>query len=217
MIEAFKDWLGRKRFRRAIRRWFSLKGDETLRLDYPLDSSSVVFDAGGYEGDFAAAIHERYGCTVHVFEPVEAFYDFLRKRFVGNDRVIVHPFGLGGRTETVTMNLEANGSSHVKGGDTSKGTIKAEIVSFSDFIQQEGIQKVDLMKVNIEGAEFDLLDHMLVKGCLPMIGNLQVQFHRFVPDAARRRRAIRNHLKLTHEPTYEFYFVWENWRRRSAV
>ena len=216
MIEAFKDWLGRKRFRRAIRHWFSLKGDETLRLDYPLDSSSVVFDVGGYEGDFAAAIHERYGCTVHVFEPVEAFFEILRKRFVGNDRVIIHPFGLGGRTETVTMNLEANSSSHVKDGDTSDGTIKAEIVSFSDFIQREGIQKVDLMKVNIEGAEFDLLDHMIVKGNMPMIGNLQVQFHRFVPNAPSRRHGLRSSLRLTHELTYEFYFVWENWRLIKA-
>ena len=216
MIEAFKDWLGRKRFRRAIRRWFSLKGDETLRLDYPLDTSSVVFDVGGYEGDFAAAIHERYGCTVHVFEPVETFFEILRKRFVGNDRVIIHPFGLGGRTETVTMNLEANSSSHVKDGDTSDGTIKAEIVSFSDFIQREGIQKVDLMKVNIEGAEFDLLDHMIVKGNMPMIGNLQVQFHRFVPNAPSRRHALRSSLRLTHELTYEFYFVWENWRLIKA-
>lgn len=217
MIEAFKDWLGHKRFRRAIRRWFSLIGDKTLRLDYPLDSSSVVFDVGGYEGDFAADIHERYGCTVHVFEPVPVFIEALRRRFAGNDHVIIHPFGLGGRTERVTMNMEANGSSHVKDGGTSNGTTMAEIVSFCDFFQQEGIQTVHLMKVNIEGAEFDLLDHMLDKRCLPMIENLQVQFHRFVPDASRRRRAIRRRLRLTHEPTYEFYFVWENWQRMRTI
>jgi hypothetical protein len=75
---------------------------------------------------------------------------------------------------------------------------------------------VDLMKVNIEGAEFDLLDHMLEKGCMPMIGNLQVQFHRFVPNAPSRRRTLRSSLKLTHELTYEFYFVWENWRLIKA-
>lgn len=114
------------------------------------------------------------------------------------------------------MNLEANSSSHVKDGDTSDGTTKAEIVSFSDFIQREVIQKVGLMKVNIEGAEFDLLDHMLEKGCMPMIGNLQVQFHRFVPNAPSRRRTLRSSLKLTHELTYEFYFVWENWRLIKA-
>ena len=35
-------------------RWFKDKGDKTLRLEYPLlDSNSIVFDVGGYVGDFA--------------------------------------------------------------------------------------------------------------------------------------------------------------------
>ncbi len=215
MISKVREWLDHKRFRRGIRQWFRQRGDENLRLDYPLDASSIVFDVGGFEGDFAAAIHKRYGCTVHVFEPVPDFLNSLRSRFEGNPQIIIHPFGLGGRTETVPMSLAANGSSHVKeaGGDRP---VSAQIQSYAEFIAQSGVTTVDLMKSNIEGAEFDLLEHMLDNGGISNIRDLQVQFHQFVPDASRRRRAIRRRLTATHALTYEYYFVWENWRLKQA-
>ena len=43
-----------------VARWFKDKGDQTLRLDFPLlDSNSIVFDVGGYAGDFANKIHQK--------------------------------------------------------------------------------------------------------------------------------------------------------------
>jgi FkbM family methyltransferase len=209
------EWIRHKRFRRNIRQWFRDRGDENLRLDYPLNASSVVFDVGGFEGDFAAAIHDRYDCEVHVFEPVPAFFDELRRRFAQNPKIVLHPFGLGGETESLLMSIEANGSSHVK-ADGAEKTISAQIMSFEDFIIQSGITRVDLMKINIEGAEFDLLDHMIQHGRQAMIGDLQIQFHRFVRSASSRRREIRRKLAETHDQTYNFYFVWENWRRKKA-
>jgi predicted transcriptional regulator len=44
------------------------------------------------------------------------------------------------------------------------------------------------------------------------VRDLQIQFHNFVPDAEKRAEAITRQLSATHELTYKFYFVWENWR-----
>jgi hypothetical protein len=52
-------------------KWWNDKGDETLRLDYPLDSNSVVVDAGGFEGEWAYSICEKYNSTVYVLEPIK--------------------------------------------------------------------------------------------------------------------------------------------------
>ncbi|MBK8040754.1 MAG: FkbM family methyltransferase [Verrucomicrobiaceae bacterium] len=215
MMRQLIEWARHKRFRRNIRQWFRERGDDTLRLNYALDASSVVFDVGGFEGDFAAAIHERYGCEVHVFEPVPAFFEALKARFAGNQRITLHPFGLGGRTESLPMSIEANGSSHVKETETEK-TVSAQIISFEDFISESCISRVDLMKINIEGAEFDLLDHLIRHGRQSMIRDLQVQFHRFVRDASARRRDLRRRLAETHDLTYNFYFVWENWHLKRS-
>jgi hypothetical protein len=39
-------------------------------LEYDLNADSVCIDIGGYEGQWASDIFGRYGCTIHVFEPV---------------------------------------------------------------------------------------------------------------------------------------------------
>ena len=51
-----------------IARWFKDKGDKTLRLNYPaLNKDSIVFDLGGYFGDYAYEINKKYGCKVYLF------------------------------------------------------------------------------------------------------------------------------------------------------
>jgi hypothetical protein len=48
------------------RLWLAAEGDDTLRIDYPLAPTLVVFDVGGYQGDFTARMRARYGCRVHL-------------------------------------------------------------------------------------------------------------------------------------------------------
>ena len=69
------------------------------------------------------------------------------------------------------------------------------------------------MKINIEGAEYDLLDHLIETGFIANIINLQIQFHEFVPNAKERMENIQKRLEKTHALTYQHEFVWENWKR----
>ena len=56
-IRFYRLYVQKDEFTVEMTRWFSDKGDETLRLDYPkLNEESIVFDLGGFKGDFAQAI-----------------------------------------------------------------------------------------------------------------------------------------------------------------
>jgi len=67
----YKLYILRDELALELKRWFKNRGDETLRLDYPeLNENSVVFDLGGYKGDFAQAINEKYGCTVYLLNHI---------------------------------------------------------------------------------------------------------------------------------------------------
>jgi hypothetical protein len=81
-------------FLRNVKNWFADHGDETLRPDYPLDQTSIVFDVGGYRGDYADAIHKKYGCHIYVFEPVQIFYNECVKRFSNNENISCLNYGL---------------------------------------------------------------------------------------------------------------------------
>ena len=133
----------------VIRRWKSDKGDQTLRLDYDLNADSVVLDLGGYRGEWADNIHARYGCKVHVFEPVASFADGILSRFRSNDAIQVYKFGLGGRTRSESIGLSADGSSVFQvNGETEA----IQIVDVADWMQQQTASHFGLMKINIEGG-----------------------------------------------------------------
>ena len=43
--------------------------------------------------------------------------------------------------------------------------------------------QIDLLKINIEGGEYDILERMYKTGTINKVQNLQIQFHNFVEDA----------------------------------
>lgn len=189
-------------------KWFQDNGDRTHRLKYDLDDTSVVIDLGGYQGQWASDIFGMYRCEVHVFEPVPHFANEIRQRFLRNPKIHVHDFGLADKDGTVTMHLASDGSSVYR----AKGdAVCVRLMDAVTFLKNAGIRRVDLMKINIEGGEYDLLDRLIDAEFVANIRNIQVQFHDCVSCAAERMRKIQNALSRTHKVTYQYEFVWENW------
>lgn len=191
--------------------WFEIQGDKTLRLDYDLNENSLVFDVGGYEGQWASDIFSKYCCFIHVFEPVEEFARNIEKRVCKNKKIVVHRCGLSNKNETVKITLDKDGSSTFKTGVNTEDVV---LVKAIDFMQENNIQKIDLMKINIEGGEYDLLEHLMDIEFIKNIKNIQVQFHDIFPDAEQRMTRVQEKLEKTHYLTYNYPFVWENWRKK---
>jgi FkbM family methyltransferase len=212
----YRQFILRDPFLREVNRWFKARGDETLRLNYPLTPESIVFDLGGYHGDFAAAIHERYGCTVYVFEPVPSFYQKCVDRFQGNEKIICLNYGLSSREEQLNITLAENASSF-----SLQHTIGAvqlvQLRSVVECIRLLNIEKIGLMKINIEGGEFDVLPALIKSGQINIVKQLQVQFHNFVEHAVDRRSEIRTELEKTHVEMWNYEFVWESWALKRDV
>jgi FkbM family methyltransferase len=191
--------------------WIESNGDMNYRVNYKLNEHSIVFDLGGYEGNWASEIFSRYCCTIHIFEPAQEYADRIRNRFKSNNHIRVHGFALSARSGYGEMVLKEDKSSmFIQGGERQR----IQLVNAIEFVRQEGIQAIHLMKINIEGAEYDLLEYLIRTEFIGCIENLQVQFHDFIPDAKKRMAEIHELLKMTHNLTYQFPFVWENWRKR---
>jgi FkbM family methyltransferase len=192
--------------------WFEVRGDKTLRLNYDLNPDSLVVDVGGYEGQWASDIFSKYGCTIHVFEPVMDFASRIEERFSNNRRIIVHKCGLSDENLVTEIAVDKDSSSIYRQGNDAR---KIRLVKAIDFIRENHIARIDLMKINVEGGEYDLLDHLIDSGFVRHINDIQVQFHEFVPNAELRMTRIQKRLKETHFLTYQYPFVWENWHRKG--
>jgi FkbM family methyltransferase len=197
-----------KERQKTVRKWWLDGGDRKMRFDYDLNESSLVLDLGGYEGQGAGDIFSMYCCRVVIFEPVKEFAQAIQKRFERNPRIEVLPVGLGARTRKERIGLCQDGSSIFKTSDTTQ---EIQLLDIAEWLHDQGITVVDLMKVNIEGGEYELLDRLVETGRIRTVRNLQVQFHDVAADSATRMEQLQEQLSRTHRPTYQYRFVWENW------
>lgn len=193
-------------------RWRAINGDYTHRLKYPLNDNSIIFDVGGYRGEWAEAMFENYTSSIHIFEPVQDFASALKTKFKANKKITSYDFGLGAETKALEISLQEDASSTFK---TQGATTEIQIRDIVDFIDENDIKNIDLIKLNIEGAEFELLERLITSGYIEKFKNLQIQFHDFVDDAKERRARIREKLNKTHNCDWNYPFVWEGWSLKT--
>ena len=182
-----------------MKEWFRIDGDNTLRVDYPLKETSMVWDVGGYKGEWSQKIYDRYKCKIWCFEPV---FNLESKSYQ------VKPMALGGwsRTEIIHINKDRTGLICTTGKE-----VVINVVDVMYVVDMLDTPHIDLMKINIEGMEYELLERLLDADWVKNITDIQVQFHR-TDDSDVRMKSIQDRLSETHYITYQYPYVWENWR-----
>ncbi len=213
-LRLYKIHILKDEFIIEMTRWKKNKGDKTHRLDYPtLTEESIVFDLGGYLGDFAHAINKKYGCYVYVFEPHQKFYEECTKRFSINPKVTPLNFGVSDVDGKFFLSDSVDGSSFSNPTHENKQGIECIVKEFFKTLSDLDIAKVNLMKINIEGGEYPLLMHIADNDKLGLVDEYQIQFHNFIEDAEHKRESIIKFLSKTHKRTWCYTFVWENWKK----
>jgi FkbM family methyltransferase len=189
-----------------------------LLHDAPIDSSSVVFDAGAFDGEWAARIVEKYDCNLYLFEPNPPFFAELSERFAANPKVRCFDYGLDAANAALPLVQAGPGSSVY--AESIPGTPPSTLVRLRDVaevLDEIGRAELDLLKLNIEGSEYEVLERLIETGRLGNVRCLLVQFHEWRDGAYRRRRRIRRALRETHDLDWNYPFVWEKWTRRLRV
>jgi len=192
---------------------------ETKRYNYPLNSDSIIFDVGGYRGDFAFEWVSKVDPTIYIFEPFIDFHiSHLHSRFKNNDKVQYFRYGLS----------DFNGDANLAKSGTEAGSISYDmnekfpnsdsvnVRKFSEVYSELGSPKVDLIKINIEGEEYPLLNHILDEGLINNFKYIQIQYHDFIKDAEEKRAKIVERMQETHNCQWEFLWIWESWERKDA-
>ena len=214
LITRYRRCILRDKFLIAGQKWFSDKGDQTHRLNYQLNAESIVFDLGGFQGDFAAAINEKFGCKVYLFEPVHNSYLKCVKRFEGNSQVVCFNYGLSSKNGRFNIGLAENSSSF--SSPHAQGEMEeVQLKSIVECINELDVKEIGLLKINIEGGEFEVLPAIIESGDINKVISIQIQFHNFVDNAETLRADIQARLKETHQQTWDYYFIWENWERKE--
>ncbi|MEW5722023.1 MAG: FkbM family methyltransferase [Thermodesulfobacteriota bacterium] len=123
----------------------------------------VIWDLGGNIGLAAIYLADRFpGAVVHTCEPVPDNYALLERNIVGYGNIRSYNLALG--RENGRMEIQGSARTTNYGGASLYGVevdqdsaAWVEVRRPDDFLAEAGITGVDLIKIDTEGAEYDIL------------------------------------------------------------
>lgn len=129
--------------------------------------STTVLDVGANLGVYSLAARAANAeSAIHAFEPTPAHAAHLRQTVASNgiEGLHVHELAVGATSGEAVLNLwsgergDNEGMNFITDAPRSAETLAVRITSLDDFCDQQGIQRIDLMKMDVQGNERAVLD-----------------------------------------------------------
>lgn len=153
-------------------------GELTILKKISKLNPSVIFDGGANIGKYSLLINQVIPeALIYSFEPVKSTFEILKTNVDGVDNIIPVNYGLYKNDCTKEINIYP-GHSHSslvdiqgwKQETKEKQTI--ELINGDDFMKKNNITEIDLLKLDVEGVEYDALlgfEEHIEKGKIKMI------------------------------------------------
>ncbi len=169
-----------------------------------LDRATVVLSFGvGTDISFDLALQRRGVKHIYLFDPTPVAQQFIATLHLPAI-FSFYPYGLYGKDGMQTFYLPSK-SHRVSGSSLnlehlqSQKNIEVEMKKLSTILQELQIEKIDLLKMDIEGSEFDVLQNMIEEKIYPQ--QLCVEFHaRYFEDGKEK---MKNTIAMLTENNYE--------------
>lgn len=133
-----------------------------LRDAMPDRSGAVFLDVGANVGYFSRFIAQAYpGATIHAFEPHPLTYRVLRMNtWQYGQRIRTWPVALSDCRGTVALSTSSNNLGDTKGIRVTDRLVASVIAPSIAFDELLGDVEVDLVKIDVQGAEMAVLRGM---------------------------------------------------------
>ena len=158
-----------------------------------LTATSTVYSFGiGADIAFESDLIARHGLTVHAFDPTPYSTQWIETRAVP-ERFHFHAYAAAGNDGTLRLyprkrrsgrGSEVNWTADPAQADSQRW-IDAPARSIPSLMAMLGSEKLDLVKLDVEGAEYEVIAGMLGAGVRPT--QLLVEFHHRFPGFGKRR------------------------------
>lgn len=137
----------------------------------------VVFDIGAHVGYYTLLAARQIGDTgeVHAFEPEPSNFNLLAQNVEFNNyqnvecvnKVVSNDTG---SIELFLTSLDNGRYSIYNHGLPKKRSVLTQSISLDDYVNEKNLTKIDLIKVDVEGAETDVLN-----GAIKLLNNRNVR------------------------------------------
>lgn len=121
----------------------------------------TILDIGANTGQYALMANKIFNstCTIYSFEPAEFTYSLLLKNTKNTDNIVAINKGVGessGKTQ-IYYDGKASVQSSLIRDSIQKYSETIELTTIDEFIKENKIDKIDLLKLDVEGYEYKAL------------------------------------------------------------
>lgn len=145
-----------------------------------LSPQSIVYSVGvGEDITFDLGLIEAVGCDVHAFDPTPVAVRWIAGQALPN-KFHFHPIGLGVRDGDVDFFLPPRSDWHSFSAAAEPEIAEAEKVKLpvrrlSSIMAELCHSRIDLLKMDIEGFEYDVVSDIVASGLRPR--SMLIEFH----------------------------------------
>lgn len=160
-----------------------------------------ILDVGGHIGLASLRFRELFPkARLTTFEPDPALADRLRANLATAGDTVTEIIAAAAWTSDGVSNFAATGDD--SGALAANGTVQVATVDLARFCSEP----IDYLKLDVEGAEFELIAHLAATGALARVERLFVELHEWGPVLPR-----------FHETLGSLAKAGFNYRLRSAA
>jgi FkbM family methyltransferase len=153
-------------------------------------SESTIVDLGANRGNFSLQMVLAFGCESYAAEPIPALYNALPR----HERIHNFNCAITDKNGPVMFYVSDNEEMHSTSRDIAatgglRQSITVEGVTIGTFLQRIGVSEIDLLKCDIEGAEFNLFKTFSDEE-LKRLKQCTVEFHDFLERISYPEEAV---------------------------
>ena len=153
-----------------------------------MSDQSMILDLGANVGDFAEQMIGCFGCQVLAVEPEQTNYNSIPN----HPKLRKLRGAVGGTCGHFGVQMSPDPTGHRLGtlADANADVATDQVVAVHDFpslVALASVQQIDVMKIDVEGCEWDWLDTISDQQLLA-IGQLTIEFHDFLAEYRETNR-----------------------------
>jgi len=155
----------------------------------------IIIDVGACVGEFTDFCLTEYPVEmIYLFEPLSANYNFLANKYRTNKKVKIYKTAMSDfdgkanfykkrypqKTGEILFDFPGNAGSSLrrdKGSTSKKHFEVVQVIKLSTFLTMEKIKSIDILKIDVEGSEYAIMNDMIDNLLYQIIDKIYYEDH----------------------------------------
>ena len=183
---------------------------------FTVEENDIVFDVGASVGPFTYTLKDKNPQKIYCFEPHKELFKTLKENVESDNTILINK-AIG----SIDGTQQLAGLFNEQFVETCEGENiqEVETITFKSFIEQNNIDKIDFLKTDCKGGEYDIFNDENLPWIKKNVKKIVGEWHLSTPELQDKFRHFRD-TYLRDFPNHEVYSfdevdikwsVWDDW------